>query len=493
MMLDDPDLLDQVRTSLIRGASAEAGWTQAIEAAAARLEALPRAVFKARAADVRDVGERVLRRLLGVGGPPALPDSPVVLLAEDLTPSDTVRFGGAQIVAMGTAGGGPTSHAAILARRLGVPAVVGLGPSLLSVAAGVQLLIDGDAGIVIAEPDETALASARARQATGVARRATGERTAGDQAVTLDGVPIEIAANVGSLADAEAAARHGADGIGLFRTEFLYLDRATEPTEEEQVSAYHSIIERLGGKSVVIRTLDVGGDKPLPYLRVPPEPNPFLGLRAIRLARRHLSLLRTQLRAILRAGAGYPIRVMFPMVATVEEMQWLRQTVDAVRIEIEREGLRGPADLQVGMMVEVPSAALLSRAFLPWVDFFSVGTNDLAQYTLAADRTNAAVAALADGLHPAVLRLIGMVAEAARSGGKWAGVCGELAAETAAVPILVGLGVSELSVNPLSVPAVKEIVRQCTMGQARAVASQAVQLHSAQSVRDLAGAALREP
>lgn len=485
LMMADPDLLARSRRAIAGGASAEAAWRASIEHAAAALEALPGPVFRARAADVRDVGERVLRRLLGIAEPAVSPDAPVVVVAEDLTPSDTVGLTAGRVRALCTSGGGPTSHVAILARRLGVPAVVGLGAGLTAVANGATLLVDGTHGVVVVEPDRAAIVEADAARSAALAAQAAAEAGADAPAVTRDGARIEVAANVGGVADAEAAARARADSIGLLRTEFLYLDRETAPDEQEQVAAYRAIFDALPGKAVVVRTLDVGGDKPLPYVPLPPESNPFLGLRGVRVAGPHPELLRRQLRAILRAGAGRAVRIMFPMVTAVEEMRKLREVVDDVRRQLAREDHQGCAELQVGMMVEVPSAALLAEEFAPWVDFFSLGTNDLAQYTMAADRTNSAVAALADGLEPAVLRLIRMTADAGAAAGKWVGVCGELAGDAAAVPVLIGLGVVELSMNPPAIPAVKAEVRRWTLADARETARRALALDSARAVRVL--------
>lgn len=488
LMLDDPDLLARVEESIEGGASAEAAWEEAIQAVAAQLRALPDPYFQARAADVADVGQRVLRRLLGVSEVAELPERPVVVLAEDLTPSDTATLDPDRVLALVTAGGGPTSHAAILARRLGIPAVVGAGAALGGVAEGTVLVVDGDTGELIVSPSVEEQAGAEARRHVWLAARAAAGEVAAEPAVTRDGHRVEIAANIGSLEDARAAVRLGAEGVGLLRTEFLYLDRATAPDEEEQLAAYRALLGALGGRPVVVRTLDAGGDKPLPYLPLEPQPNPFLGVRAIRLARRHRELLRVQLRAILRTG--YPaVRVMFPMVATVEEIRWLRGLVEEVRQELEAAGTELPRDLQIGMMVEIPSAAVLADRFAPWVDFFSIGTNDLAQYALAADRTNPAVAELADAFHPAVLRLIRMVIEAGHAAGRWVGVCGELAGEPLAAPLLVGLDVDELSMAPVAIPAVKAAIRRWALAEARSLAEQALRLDSASAVRDLVRAA----
>jgi phosphoenolpyruvate-protein phosphotransferase len=488
LMLDDPDLLALVAEQIDAGRSAEAAWWDAVQGYARRLEALPGEVFRARAADVRDVGERVVRRLVGAEPIPVLPAYPVVVVAEDLAPSDTMTLSRGRVAAICTAGGAPASHAAILARRLAIPAVVGVGARLRQITDDATILVDGDAGTVIVEPDSDEQFRAAVRQAERQASQGEALLHAAAPASTRDGVPITVAANAGSVDDVDAAIAHGADGIGLLRTEFLFLDRTREPDEEEQAAAYRAILERVGAEPVVIRTLDIGGDKPVPYLPLAGEPNPFLGVRGIRLTARFPELLRRQLRAIMQAASGRAVSVIFPMVTTVDEMRGLRALAEEARREMAVRG-RGPSDLQIGMMIEVPSAALLAELFLPVTDFFSIGTNDLTQYTLAADRSNAAVAALSDGLHPAVLRLIQMVTEAAPTAGKWVGVCGELAGDELAAPVLLGLGVTELSMNPGLVPGVKAVVRRWTMDAAKRLARQALACSSAEAVRDLVRAA----
>ena len=485
LMLADPELIARTEERIAQGCTAAWAWQEATTQMAEALAALPDPYFQERAADVRDVARRVLRFLTGKVDQATLPSQPVVMLAEDLMPSDTVDLDPDRVLAFCTVGGGPTSHAAILARRLGIPAVVGVGEALREVETGTTVLVDGDTGLVVVHPAPAEVEAATRQQALQSALHERATAKAHAPAVTRDGRQVEVAANVATLADAQEAFHLGADAIGLLRTEFLFLGRSSPPSEEEQFQAYRAIFHAMQGKPVVVRTLDVGGDKPLPYLSHPPEVNPFLGVRAIRLARDHPDMLRLQLRAILRAGAGSPTRIMFPMVATVEEMRWLRTVVKEALASLRAEGHPVPEDLQIGMMVEVPSAALLAEAFCPLVDFFSIGTNDLAQYTLAADRTNARVAALADGLHPAVLRLIDMLVRAAHQHGRWVGVCGEIAGETVAVPILIGLDVDELSVSPNRVPEVKEVVRKWEKRRAREVARLALRQESPDQVRHL--------
>lgn len=484
LMIEDPDLSHRVEQRIAEGMSAETAWSTAVEDYAEVLGALDSEVLRERAADLRDVGHRVMRRLVGEPAGIDQPAEPSIVIAEGLTPSDTVELDPERVLGFATQGGGPTSHATILARRMGVPAVVGLGEALGEVEPGAEVVLDGTAGTVTLGADpETVRAAVGRRQQWLQGRSAAAEAAQRGPGRTRDGVTVEVAANVGGVTDAEEAARVGADGIGLLRTEFLYVGRDEAPDEEELVEAFGTIFRLAGEGLVVVRTLDLGGDKPLPYLSMGAEPNPFLGVRGIRLSRERPRLMKVQVRAMLRAAAGVRLGIMFPMVSTVEEARWaaamVHQSVSGLPAE-ER-----PAQLQVGIMVEVPSAALLADRLSPLVDFFSLGTNDLAQYTLAADRTNPGVAGMADGLHPAVLSLIKSVADAGARHGIWTGVCGEVAAERAAVPILIGLGVRELSVNPVSVAEVKLELSRWDSGEAARLALRALGLGSGQEVREL--------
>jgi len=500
MFLDDPALLDTVRARIEEERqNAEAAWNTAIENYAATLETLDDPIFRTRAADLRDVGGRVLRRLAGVAESAAALTTPSVIVAAELTPSDTVQLDQALVLAFCTAGGGPTSHAAILARALGRPAVVGLGPALEDLAAGTTVIVDGTAGLVVADPDPATLARALERQTADRTVRAQAVARASAPAITRDGHRIEVVANLGAAAEVETALAQGAEGVGLLRTEFLFLDRQTPPNEDEQVEAYRAILTALNlpgltgaeresaiQRPLIIRTLDIGGDKPVPYLDLGQEMNPFLGVRGLRLGLAHPDLLKTQLRAILRAGVAGRVLVMFPMVTTVAEVRAAKALLAEARAELDTAGLPHRLD-GVGIMVEVPGAALLADQFAAEVDFFSLGTNDLTQYTLAADRTNSGVAALADALHPAVLRLIERTAAAAHAAGGWCGVCGELAGDPVAVPILVGLGVDELSMAPAAIPQAKEIIRGLSFAEAQDLARRALNLASADEVRALVG------
>ena len=407
------------------------------------------------------------------------------MVAADLTPADTASLDRELALGIAAAVGSPTSHSAILARSLGIPAAVGLGEGLLSIPEGTELLLDGDAGTVHVEPAAELAGEYKRRAAAREQAARSARAAAAGPAVTRDGHRIEVVANIGSPDDVPAAIENGAEGVGLLRTEFLFLERDSMPSEDEQVAAYTSVAKGLQGRPLILRTLDVGADKPLPYLPQRHEANPFLGVRGIRLALEQPELLETQLRAVLRTAAEYPLKVMFPMVATLEEYRRAKGVLADVRAGLERADSPIPEELEVGVMIEVPAAALAAEQFAPEVDFFSLGTNDLTQYTLAAERGNAAVAGLADGLHPSVLRLIRTVAEAANGHGKWAGVCGELASDPAAVPVLVGLGIAELSANAPAIPAVKQAVRGVDADAARDLAEHALELSSAAEVREL--------
>jgi phosphoenolpyruvate-protein phosphotransferase/dihydroxyacetone kinase phosphotransfer subunit len=484
LFLDDAALLEPARRAIFdQHRNAAQAWHDAAETVAAEYRSLDDEYLSARAADLAGVARQVVAELVDGGAPTAAVVEPGIVLAADLTPADTASLDRELVHGLATAYGGPTSHSAILARSFGIPAAVGVGEELLKVPEGTPLVLDGDAGAVYVDP---APALVRDYERRSVARKEEARRalaSAQRPAQTQDGRRIEVVANVGSPADVDAAVANGAEGVGLLRTEFLFLERDSLPTEDEQHAAYRDVAERLQGRPLILRTLDIGADKPLPYLPRRPEANPFLGERGIRLGLAQPDLLETQLRAAQRVAAAYPLKVMFPMVTTLAEY---REAVSVLARVQEQLGGR----MEVGIMVEVPAAALAAEAFAPEVDFFSIGTNDLVQYTMAAERGNDAVAGLADGLHPSVLRLIRTVTEAAEAHGKWVGVCGELASDPASVPLLVGLGVSELSVNPPAIPATKEAVRRVDAGAARALATDAQRLSSAEDVRALvAGAA----
>lgn len=464
LLLDDPALLADARSGIDGGASAPRAWSDAAERVAAAWEAVPDPYLAARAADVRAVSAQVLRAL--VGGPDPVPADdagpPAVLVARDLTPAQAAALDPERVAGVVLAAGSPTAHSAILLRARGVPAVVAAGPVVLGVPDGTPVALDGDAGELAVDPGPDVLAAYRERAGARAEREARARQRAATPAVTRDGVGVLVGANVGSPADATEAAASGADLVGLLRTEFLFLARTAAPDVDEQEAAYREVAAALGGRRITIRTLDVGGDKPLPYLPLPAEANPFLGLRGIRLAAGHPGLLADQLLAAVRVAHETPVSLMFPMVAALDELVVARRALDGA---IAADGRGAPPGLQVGIMVEVPATALKAAAFVPHVDFFSIGTNDLTQYALAAERGNPGVAALADPLDPGVLRLVDAVCRAAGERALVA-VCGEAAADPLAAQLLVGLGVRELSTAPPAVPGTKQAVRDLDVAEA---------------------------
>ncbi len=485
LFLADEALLDPARRRIREGRNAADAWDSAVADVSAEWQRLTDSYQRERVRDLDSIRTDVLGHLLGLRR--GVLGGPGIVVAGELTPADTAGFDPAVVRGIATALGGPTSHAAILARALGIPAVLGLGPDVLAVPEATQLLLDGDQGSVQVAPGRADLAAAEQAQQQ---RRQAGQRArqrAAEPAVTADGTKIEVAANAGSPEDVRHAVEAGADGIGLLRTEFLFLAASSMPTEAEQAAVYADLAGILAGRPMIIRTMDVGADKPLPYLPRDAEPNPALGQRGIRLGLARTDVLLTQLRAVLRVAADHPVKLMFPMVATEDEVRAALGLVSDARLALAAEGVAVPAEgaMEVGIMIEVPAAALTAARLAPAVDFFSVGTNDLTQYTLAADREVSAVAGLNDALHPAVLTLIGRAAAAAAEAGRWTGVCGELAADPLAVPLLLGLGVRELSVSAAAVGSVKEIVRSTDLAVAAKLARQALDLPSAGAVRDL--------
>ncbi|HZB35090.1 MAG TPA: phosphoenolpyruvate--protein phosphotransferase [Gaiellaceae bacterium] len=488
LFLEDDALLEPARRAIFeQGDNAAQAWHSAAEAVAAGYRRLDDEYLRTRAEDLTAVAREVVAYLLDGEALTTAVVEPGIVVAADLTPADTVALDRELVRGIATAYGAATSHSAILARSLGIPAAVGLGERLLDVPEGTPLVLDGDAGAVYVDPTAELVRDYEQRSAERQAAARLALASAQRPARTLDGRRIEVVANVGSPADVDAAVANGGEGVGLLRTEFLFLERESIPLEDEQYAAYKEMAERLDGRPLILRTLDVGADKPLPYLPQRPEANPFLGVRGIRLGLTEPELLETQLRAALRVAVSHPLKVMFPMVTTLTEYHEAVSVLARARERLEQRG-ESPEEIDVGVMVEVPAVALAAEAFAPEVDFFSIGTNDLAQYTMAAERGNEAVAGLADGLHPSILRLIRAVAEAAEAHGKWVGVCGELAADPLAVPILVGLGVSELSVNAPAIPATKEAVRRLDAGAAADLADEALRLASAEDVRALVAA-----
>ena len=454
LLLDDIALTAPALRQIDEGAGAGHAWRAAARAAASAFRVLDDPYMRGRAVDVEDVGRRVLARLAGTQARSA-PQGPDIVCAEELTPGEAVGLDPGEAWGIATARGGATAHAAILARALGIPAVVGVGDALLGIAEGTPLILDGETGIVDVDPGAEAVAAQEGRRKAAAEARGALLARAAEPGVLRDGRGVEVFANVGSAAEARAAVEQGAEGVGLLRTEFLFLDRATPPDENEQVAVLRDIARALDGRALIVRTLDAGADKPLPFLRQAAEDNPFLGHRGIRLSLAEPQLLKTQLRAILRVAEDHPVKVMFPMVATLEELLAARALLDDARAE-----LASRASLEVGVMVEVPALALQAAQIAPEVDFFSIGTNDLAQYTMAAERGNAALAGLLERSLSPVLALVAQVTAAAEAHGRWVGVCGELAGEPEAAVLLAGLGMRELSMAAGRIPAVKAALRE---------------------------------
>ena len=475
-MLDDPELTDEVDARLKQGESAEAAWMAVIDAAARQQESLHDALLAERAADLRDIGRRVLAQLCGVQTL-AEPDQPYVLVMDEVGPSDVARLDPARVAGILTAHGGATAHSAIVARALGIPALVGAGEAVLLLAPGTELLIDGQRGRLHVSPDADALQRATQERDSREQRLQAASAQRHEPAVTRDGHAVEVFANIGESKGVANAVEQGAEGIGLLRTELIFMAHSQVPDEATQEAEYRRVLDGLDGRPLVVRTLDVGGDKPLPYWPIEKEENPFLGVRGIRLTLQRPQVMESQLRALLRSADNRPLRIMFPMVGSLAEWRAAREMTERLRLEIP------VADLQLGIMIEVPSAALLAPVLAKEVDFFSIGTNDLTQYTLAIDRGHPTLSAQADGLHPAVLQLIDITVRAAHANGKWVGVCGELAADPLAVPILVGLGVDELSVSARSIPEVKARIRDLNMAQLKLLAAQALVAGSPDEVR----------
>jgi phosphoenolpyruvate-protein phosphotransferase len=485
LFLSDEDLLESAREGVFEdGLNAARAWDRTVRRAAEEWRLLEDEYQRERAADILEVGARVLAHLAGAQPGPVLAE-PGIVVGPEITAAQAAGLDPERALGIATSFGGPTAHSAILARSLGIPAVVGLGEALGHIAEGTPLLLDGDAGVLHVEPDGDLVAEHSARRAS---RRAEDERareSARQAAVTSDGRRIEVAANVAAPADVAGAVAAGADGIGLLRTEFLFMGRDRAPTEDDQYAALEDMATNLGGRPMIVRTLDAGADKPIDYLDTEHEDNPFLGERGIRLSLARPGLLATQLRAVLRVAADHPVKVMLPMVTTVDEVRAAKRILAEQRAALAADGLETPGDIEVGVMIEVPAAALMAHQLAPEVAFFSIGTNDLCQYTMAAERGNARVAGLADPYGPAVLRLIRTVVDAAEALGRWVGVCGELAGDRQATALLVGLGVTELSMSAPAIPRLKQKVREIDREVAGALAARAIELGSAEEVRAL--------
>lgn len=480
--IDDWELVASARRAISRGKSAAFAWRRAVRDSADTLRALGDPRMAERIDDLIDLESQVLMALRGEAPVPmpALPER-AILVAEDLKPSQLVSLDATKLAGICLAAGGPTSHVAILAAAMGVPALVALGPGVLAVEDGVWLVLDAEQGTLSISPDQIALAAAEQTLAQRRQRQQSERAAAHVECRTADGERIEVFANLASIAEAQVAVAHGAEGCGLLRTEFLFLERDSPPSEDEQLQQYQGIARALDGRPLVVRTLDIGGDKPIPYLPLPTEDNPALGLRGVRTSLWRPDLLRVQLRAVLRVQPVEQCRVLLPMITDPAEIRAVCRMLDEVRREL---GFGVP--VQVGAMIETPSSAVIAGRIAREVDFLSIGTNDLTQYTLAMDRGHAELAHRIDGLHPAVLNLIAMTVDAADEHDKLVAVCGGLASEPAAVPILIGLGVRELSVVPTLVPQLKSLIRTLTIESCRSLAQRALAMDTSEAVRALA-------
>ena len=477
MVLSDPELVGQVKDAITsQKVNAEHALKEVSDmfiSIFAGMEDNP--YMQERAADIRDVSKRILANLLGVKIPsPATIKDEVVVVAGDLTPSDTAQLNRKYVKAFVTDIGGRTSHSAIMARSLEIPAIVGTKEITSLAKDGDLIIIDGLSGDVFLNPSEEVVTEYRAKAEAFAAQQAEWEKLKDADTFTKDGHQVELAANIGTPKDLEGVIHNGAEGVGLYRTEFLYMDSHDMPTEEDQFEAYKAVLEGMNGKPVVVRTMDIGGDKELPYLPLPHEMNPFLGYRAIRISLNEPEMFRTQLRALLRASVYGKLRIMFPMIATLNDFRGAKALLLEEKAKLVAEGVAVSDDIQVGIMIEIPAAAVLAHQFAKEVDFFSIGTNDLIQYTMAADRMNERVSYLYQPYNPSILTLIKHVIDSAHKEGKWAGMCGEMAGDQTAVPLLVGLGLDEFSMSASSVLKTRSLISKLTLGDMQVLAAKAI-------------------
>ncbi|MED4614405.1 phosphoenolpyruvate--protein phosphotransferase [Priestia megaterium] len=462
LVLSDPELINPIKDKITNeNVNAEHALDEVAAMFINMFESMDNEYMKERAADIRDVTKRVLAHLLGVNvSNPSLISEEVVIIAEDLTPSDTAQLNRKFVKGFTTDIGGRTSHSAIMARSMEIPAVVGTKTVMEDIQNGVLVIVDGLDGEVIVDPSEETVKAYEKKAAEYAEQKAEWAKLVNEKTVSADDHHVELAANIGTPEDVKGVLENGGEGVGLYRTEFLYMGREDLPTEEEQFTSYKTVLERMEGKPVVVRTLDIGGDKELPYLNLPKEMNPFLGFRAIRLCLEMQDMFRTQLRALLRASVYGNLKIMFPMIATVDEFRQAKAILLEEKAKLQQEGVQVSEDIEVGMMVEIPSSAVIADLFAKEVDFFSIGTNDLIQYTLAADRMNERVSYLYQPYNSAILRLVNMVIKAAHKEGKWVGMCGEMAGDEIAIPILLGLGLDEFSMSATSILKARSQIRQ---------------------------------
>ena len=484
MLLEDEELEEEIIAFIKdNNASAEYAIYSVIEEQAVTLESLEDEYLKERAADIRDIGSRFVKNALGV-----LPISlstineEVILVANDLTPSETAQINHDFVLGFVTDIGGRTSHTSIMARSLELPAIVGTNKITQLVKQGDTLILDAINNQVIINPSEEELNKFKAIRDNFFAEKEELTKLKELPAITLDGHKVEVCGNIGTLKDCEGVTRNGAEGVGLYRTEFLFMDREQLPTEEEQYKAYKDVALAIDGHAVIIRTMDIGGDKDLPYMDLPKEMNPFLGWRAIRISLDRRDILRDQLRAILRASAHGKLRVMFPMIISVEEIRTLKEAINEYKAQLRAEHIAFDEKIEIGVMVETPAAAAIAHHLAKEVDFFSIGTNDLTQYTLAVDRGNELISHLYNPLSPAVLTVIKQVIDASHKEGKWTGMCGELAGDERATLLLLGMGLDEFSMSPISIPLIKKIIRNVHFSDVKEMATRALAMPTANEI-----------
>ncbi|WDV46755.1 phosphoenolpyruvate--protein phosphotransferase [Clostridiaceae bacterium M8S5] len=485
MIIDDPEFFGQVEDYIKSNkATAEYALDSVANSFIEIFKNMDNEYMRERASDIEDVTSRIIKNVLGIEiiNFSSL-DREVIIVAKDLTPSDTASMDKDKVIGFVTEIGGRTSHSAIMARTLEIPAVVGVEGILGNVKNNDTIVFDGEKGEVYINPQEEIVQEARDKKAEYDEYRKMLEQFKGRQSVSKDGVKVELAANIGTPDDLEGVLRNDAEGIGLYRTEFLYMDRDKFPTEEEQFSAYKEVLHGMDNKPVVIRTLDIGGDKELTYMKLPEEMNPFLGYRAIRLCLDRVDIFKTQLRALYRASIYGNLKIMFPMISSIEELRKAKAIVEEVKSELKDEGIQISETVQIGMMIEIPATAIISDMLAKEVDFFSIGTNDLIQYTTAVDRMNQQISHLYNQFHPALLRLIKMTIENGHKEGIWVGMCGEVAGDPKLVPILLGLGLDEFSMSPISILKTRNIISKISREEMKKHAQQVVMLPTAEEVK----------
>ena len=485
LILEDPELINPIKDKIANDrVNAEFALNEVAVMFVSMFENMENQYMKERAADIKDVTKRVLANLLGVSiSNPSMISEEVIIIAEDLTPSDTAQLNRKYAKGFTTDIGGRTSHSAIMARSLEIPAVVGTKTVTSTIENGMKVIIDGLDGKVIVNPNEDEVKLYQKKKVAYEAQKAEWAKLVHEKTVTSDDYEVELVANIGTPQDVQGVLDNGGEGVGLYRTEFLYMGRDTFPTEEEQFEAYKSVLERLGDKPVVVRTLDIGGDKELSYLNLPKEMNPFLGYRAIRLCLEMQDMFRTQLRALLRASIFGNLKIMFPMIATLDEFRKAKSLLIEEKEKLQKNDVKVSDHIEVGIMVEIPSTAVLADVFAKEVDFFSIGTNDLIQYTFAADRMNEQVSYLYQPYNPAILRLVKNVIDAAHNEGKWVGMCGEMAGDEIAIPILIGLGLDEFSMSATSILPARSQILKLNKEELKEAAKQVLAMGTAEEVK----------